>query len=627
MPLHGCSVVEHNKEASKAKQMTIPNNLIERIRLSTNIESIVSQYLPDLKKVGRNFKACCPFHSEKTPSFVVNSEKGLFKCFGCGKGGDVFKFIELMDGITWIEAVKMLAKKAGIEIQSTKGNTLKKSQKTKIFEILENAAKFYNRYLLESTMAQKARTYLQERGVSKDAIDKFKIGFSPKHQLLHAAFKRGFSQQDVCLSGLAVKTRTGNLFEYMSERITFPIFDVQGRVVAFGGRTISNQDAKYLNTPETSVYLKSANFYGLFQNLGSVRKERKMIVLEGYMDVVIPYQFGITTAVATLGTAFTKNHLKIVSSYCDSVTLLFDSDSAGRSATQRALEFLIEEGVECKVAALPERVDADEYLNQYGKESFLNLIEKSSKSAIDFMIGCAKAKFLKNDRAYSAEIKAKIIDELLSFSIKSKNDVLRAEHIKTISQNLHVDEVSVRLELKKKSTKNYRKNKASAQQTVPKIESKKVLTLEENLLHVILKNRALVETLETDYFKNLEQINGNVMSNVELISKIGQNVFIDKKCSKVFGLLKKGLSNTEIKNFLVEEEKSWWAGISIYEIQYTDIQEAFRVILKDVLYARIKKERTEIEKAVEQVGSSACAVSSYEKMQEDYNKLTKILKK
>ncbi len=394
--------------------MAISEDTIERIRLSNSIDSVIREYLPDLKRTGRNWKTCCPFHSEKTPSFIVSPEKGIFKCFSCNAAGDVFKFVMLLDNISWIEAVKKLAKKTNIEIQETKQDIIKVSEKTKLFDILESSAVFYNKCLLESTGAKKAREYIEKRGINRETVNEFKIGFAPKGQFLQWTLKKDYKNDDLLKAGLITKTERGIFFEYMSERVVFPIFDVQGRVVAFGGRTIIDHEIKYLNTPETAVYSKSSNLYGLFQTLSELRKERKIIVLEGYMDVVVPQQFGITGVVATLGTAFTQNHAKLVSRYSDSVTLLFDSDDAGRAAAQRSLEILVGDGIECRVSALPEHVDADEYLNQYGKESFLKLLEDSSKSAIDFMIERVLGGLSSDGIKNSPEIKAKSVSALLN---------------------------------------------------------------------------------------------------------------------------------------------------------------------------------------------------------------------
>ena len=434
----------------------ISEDIIERVRLSSDIVSVIREYLPDLKRAGRNWKACCPFHNEKTPSFIVNSEKGIYKCFGCNAAGDVFKFVMAIDNISWVEAVKKLAQKANIEIKETEKDIVNRTEKTKLFEILESSARFYHRHLLESQSAKAARAYLERRGINLDSVKKFQLGYAPKNQLLEAALKKGNSVEELLKAGLITKTERGSLFEYMSERLVFPIFDVQGRVIAFGGRTLDEkQQPKYLNTPETAVYLKSSNLYGLFQTLSDLRKERKIIMLEGYIDVVVPQQYGISGAVASLGTAFTHNHAKLIARYAESVTVLYDSDDAGRAATQRALEILVEDGADAAVSVLPEHTDADEFLIANGRKAFIKLLEDTSESAIDFMIGRIMAK---TDLS-SPSSKQKSLEELLLFISKSRSEIIRREWVKKVSQNLNVDEEIVWREFKKQRAaglKNYK---------------------------------------------------------------------------------------------------------------------------------------------------------------------------
>jgi DNA primase len=582
--------------------MAISEDIIERIRISNSIESIVREYLPDLKRAGRNWKACCPFHNDKTPSFIVSPEKGIFRCFGCDVAGDVFKFVMLADNISWIESVRKLAQKAGITIQETKQNIIKASEKSKLFDILENAAIFYHKCLCESSNACKARGYLKSRGVLSETINKFNLGFAPKGLLLQSALKKGYAVDCLVKAGLVTKTKKGTFFEYMSERIVFPIYDAQGRVVAFGGRTIGHQEPKYLNTPETIVYSKSSNFYGLYQTLPELRKERKIIVLEGYMDVVIPQQFGVSGTVATLGTAFTQNHAKLIARYSDTVTLLFDSDNAGRTATQKALEVLTASGIEATVSSLPEHIDADEYLNQHGKESFLELAANSSKSAIDFMIDRTYRSLIPVGKVSSPEAKAKTISLLLDFVSKSSNAIIQREWIKKISQHINVDEDAVLKEFKKKYSlklKGYFND--DFKNLISKvIKNKKVtMSLEENLLNLILNNRSYIERVGLDFFQ-------------------------DARCQKIYSLVASGLSDAEILNELSHQETVWFSSLTLNSIKYNDINEAFSIILKDMEEERHKNRRRELEKEILLMTEGRKEKDNT--LFEEYKKLTTLLK-
>ncbi|MDR2191816.1 MAG: DNA primase, partial [Endomicrobium sp.] len=532
----------------------ISEDIIERVRLSTDIVSVIREYLPDLKRAGRNWKARCPFHNEKTPSFVVNSEKGIYKCFGCNASGDVFKFVKEMDNISWVEAVKKLAQKANIEIKETVGkDSVKRSEKTKLFEILESSARFYHRHLLESQSAKTALAYLQKRGVNSDSIKKFQLGYAPRNQLLEAALKKGNAVDDLLKAGLITKTERGNFFEYMSERLVFPIFDVQGRVVAFGGRTLDeSKQPKYLNTPETAVYSKSSNLYGLFQTLSELRKERKIIMLEGYLDVVIPQQFGIAGAVASLGTAFTQNHAKLIARHADSVKLLYDSDDAGRAANQRALEILIENGVETTVSALPENIDADEFLIANGVEAFVRLLEDTSKSAIDFMLWRICAKFDKN----SSEGKQKAAGELLTFVAKSRNNITIRDWIKKVSQTLNLDENLVWLEFKKQRSAQVKSYKVD-EKVVLQVNNQIGLSIEESLLRLITDDKNYINRIQNDIFQ-------------------------DAKCSKVYALLISGAGIADILNAVTEDEKDWFSSLTLINIEYKNKDEVLNILLKDI---------------------------------------------
>jgi DNA primase len=504
----------------------------------------------------------------------------------------------LADNISWIEAVKKLAKRANITIQETEQSSVKPSQKLLLLDILEDSAIFYHRCLMENASSKRAMDYLIKRGITRDTIVKFKIGFCPKGQLIQAAVKKGIVIEDLIKAGIATKTDKGNFFEYMSERIVFPIFDVQGRIVAFGGRTLTDQQPKYINTPETIVYSKSSNLYGLFQTLPHLRRERKVIVLEGYMDVVVPQQFGVVGAVASLGTAFTQKHVKVISRYADSVTLLFDSDDAGRIAACRALEVLVEEGIETKVSSLPENVDADEYLNQYGKEAFLKLIETTSKSAIDFMI----TRVYGDNKEKSPEIKAKAVSQLLDFVAKSSNAIVQSEWIKNVSQYLNIGETIIYKEFKKKKAlklSGYAKE-CGVNLNKKTYKSKKVaMSLEENLLNIILNNREFIQRISVDYF-------------------------FDARCKKVFELTILGLSDAEILNSLSQEDAIWFSELTLNNIEYSNINEAFNTILKDIELSLFKKRRALLEKEI--LLMTEGKKKKDDNLFDEYKKLTILLK-
>ncbi|MDR1928484.1 MAG: DNA primase [Endomicrobium sp.] len=578
--------------------MTISHDIIEKIRMSNDIESVVKEYLPDLKVVGRNLKVRCPFHDEKTPSFIISPEKGIFKCFGCNIVGDVFKFVMLINNISWIEAVKKLAIKSKIKIYETKQEAFRVSEKIKLLNILKISSEFYHEYLIKNINARKARDYLKKRGINHEMLKKFKIGYAPKGQLLMSLIhKNGYTMNDILRSGVGTKIKN-EFFEYMADRIVFPIFNVHGSVIAFGGRSIGNHNIKYLNTPETLLYSKSSILYGLFQALPNLCKDKSIIILEGYIDVIISQQFGITGSVAILGTTFSKNHAKLISRYSNNVILLFDSDTAGRSATQKSLEILVKyyTSINISVPALPENVDIDEYLNKYGKEEFLKLLKNSSKGAIDFMISKTYDKNIKN----SPEVKAMAISTLLNFVLKSPSVIIQREWIKIIAQNIGVTENLILEEFKNKQKLNFNTRNHNVKNLIKVITeiSKKSISLEENLLNFILNNR--------DYIK-----------------KIDVNYFREERCKRVFNLLISGVSDVDILNILSEQDAEWFSNLTLNVVKYSDLVKAFGIILKDVKFDILEKERRQLESKIILMNDEN---KKDAEMFEKYKKLTVFLK-
>lgn len=579
--------------------MSIPDQVIEQIRTASDIVSVIGDYVPDLKKAGRNFKCCCPFHTEKTPSFVVSPEKGIFRCFGCGVAGDVFKFVMLIENISWIESVKKLAEKNGITIQETFNEKYSVSEKTKIFELLERTAKFYHRCLLESSSASFVRDYVRQRGMTDETIKKFMIGYAPKGKLLESAKKKGYAYDMLSKSGLFTKTDFGNIFEYMSERLVFPILDIQGRVVAFGGRTLADSKAKYLNTPETIVYSKSSNLYGLYQTLPELRKEKSIIVVEGYMDVVLSQQYGVCGAVAPLGTAFTAQQAKLINRYAENVTLLFDPDDAGRTATYRALEICAENNMSVKASSLPEGIDPDEYLLENGKDSFYNLINKNSKTAMEFVFDSVLA----GNKIRTAQDKAKIVSILLNFVEKNKNIIVQREYVKFIAQKLNIDEDVIWQEFKRKSVFKTKQEDNFVEKNNVRLKT----SLEEKLLKFLLdiNNRQYIKKLQKDFFTDSNCIliynmlleNGNI-SIAQILSKIN-----DKRQEQWFSNL--AIVNEQIKAEDGKNEDS------------VELYETFNILCRDIELEKLNKERKLLVKEV--------SLMTEGKMPSDKNKIDRLI--
>lgn len=376
----------------------IPEDILQSILESANIRQIVNESVP-LKKRGTNWVGLCPFHADKDPSFSVNEDKQIFYCFGCGEGGNAFKFLMKLKGLTFIEAVKELASRYGIEIPErplSPSQEKRREQHNFLYEVNEAAASFFHSGLTKSRYASRARDYLHNRGMSENIIKLFKIGWAEESwdSLLKHLQEKEFSPTLLEQAGLVVKKKNGDgWYDRFRGRIIFPIVSRQGRTVAFGGRilpeTSSSQSymdqPKYLNSPETEIYHKSRELYGFAQNKSDIRRKGSGYVVEGYMDLLALYAAEVHNVVATLGTALTETHVKFLKGICNDWILLFDGDSAGRKAASRALPFFYKFDLRTKVITLDNKDDPDSFIRREGKESLYRMTE-TAPSGIDFVL-------------------------------------------------------------------------------------------------------------------------------------------------------------------------------------------------------------------------------------------------
>ncbi|MFY9398482.1 MAG: DNA primase, partial [Desulfomonilia bacterium] len=330
---------------------------VEKIKGSTDIVSVVSGYVA-LKKRGRTFVGLCPFHAEKTPSFHVNPARQTYKCFGCGKGGDVFNFLMEIKGLSFAESLKELADQAGITLEDRRDP--RKSEKKRIYDINRMALEFFRR-MLRSPAGEGAMAYLRKRGLSEETIDAFELGFAPEgwDSLLKELRSRGVGAEAAARCGLLAERSSGGHYDRFRGRVIFPIRDISSEVIAFGGRILGEGEPKYLNSPETAVFTKRKVLYNLHRVRGAIRSSG-VAVVEGYMDVVSLSNAGFPAAVATLGTALTEDHVQLLSRFTDRVSLVFDGDAAGRNATLRAVEPFLGSEIIPKAVLLPQGKDPDD---------------------------------------------------------------------------------------------------------------------------------------------------------------------------------------------------------------------------------------------------------------------------
>lgn len=343
----------------------ISDKTTREVRARSSIVEVVSDYVT-LRKTGHNHSGLCPFHSEKTPSFTVNEEKGVFYCFGCQAGGDVFKFLMLYDGLTFPESVERLAERYGIRVESSDpGGARRDARRGDLFRLNEQAAEFFQAQLQDASQGARGRAYLKKRGVDESLWRLFRLGFAPRGDALTGRF--GSAPGEAAEAGLLVERERGRYRDRFFDRIIFPITDPGGKVVGFGGRVIDDGSPKYLNSPETPLFHKGSQVYGLGQAREGVRAMDRVVVVEGYLDVLALVQSGVPHAVATLGTALTADHLRLLARYTRNVTALFDGDAAGRNAAARSFEAFQQAGVWGQAAFLPQGEDPDTFVRSRGK--------------------------------------------------------------------------------------------------------------------------------------------------------------------------------------------------------------------------------------------------------------------
>ena len=426
----------------------IPSDVIESIRDRLDIVELVREYVPGLKRAGRTFKACCPFHQEKTPSFTVSSEKQAWYCFGCQSGGDVFGFVMRIENLAFPEVAQRLAERAGVNWKPAEEAVgPQERERRAVKAALEFAKDFYRRILKTAPEAEPARAYLRRRKVSPDIEERFELGFalSGGGTFLEAALRKGFQPDVLVKAGLAALREGGGRYrDYFWSRLLFPIRSARGEVSGFGGRVLGDQEPKYLNSPDGPLFSKGKLLYGLYQGGPSLRKEKKALLLEGYVDVLAAHQFGFDTAVAPLGTALTPDHVAALKRYVEDVVIVFDPDNAGANASLRSAELLLDQGLFVSIATVPEGLDPDELLHGKGKGAFEEVLGRATDLA-EFQTELA----LRRRPPKSLEDKAKLAGEVLKTVSRQTNPILRQEWVKRLAQRLGLDEAALHAELER----------------------------------------------------------------------------------------------------------------------------------------------------------------------------------
>lgn len=470
-------------------------DIISRVRDSVDIVDLVSGYV-SLKKTGKNHTGLCPFHAEKTPSFSVNPDKQIFHCFGCGAGGDVFKFIELQEGLNFPDAVRALAGRAGISLPTdsrSRGQDKKSEDERKVLlEIVADAVEYFRKEL-EWPAGSAARAYLQKRGVTDAIVQDFALGYvKPEWDgLLRHLKQKGYAFGQMEKAGLIVKRSEGEgYYDRFRGRIIFPIRDIAGKVIAFGGRVMDDSLPKYLNSSETPLYSKSNTLYCLDMAKEFGRRQGYFIIVEGYLDAIACHQYGVRNAVATLGTALTEGHLRLMRRFSDKLVLIFDPDPAGVKASLRGFDLFMTSGMKVNVVSLPDGDDPDTFLQKHGHDAFAACLRKSVKF-MDFVL----EQVLKSGSLASIDDKVQKAEEMLGFIAKIPSGIERDHYIKKTAEALDLNETVLRQEIPT-HTRRAASASGGAKGFVPVPAWGHRPKAEEILIHLMLKDEEIARSLK-----------------------------------------------------------------------------------------------------------------------------------
>lgn len=445
----------------------IPDEKKEEVRGAADIVEVVEDYVK-LKRSGRSWKGLCPFHDEKTPSFHVTPDLGIYKCFGCGESGDVFNFVMEMEGVGFMEAMRSLADRYGVSLPEEDDPEFDEEHHLRegIYHALKYAGVFFYRHLRETKEAQKAREYLKKRGYNREIVKKYGLGYAPKNgnKLYKTAIDSGLNEEYLLEAGLIKPSkRNDGFYDAFRGRLMFPIFNPSGKVIAYAGRIIGNEKtAKYINSPQTKVYNKSEVLYGINFAKNEIRKTNEVILVEGYTDVISLQQYGIDNVVASSGTSLTPQQMKLLHRYGDAITMIYDSDSAGQRAMKRGINIALREGMDVKLLELPEDEDPDSYVRQFGKDAFKEMKKEESEDFLTYQIHKAK----EEGRWENPTEKKKVISEILESIAYMPDQVSRETFVQHLNSKAKVgdralfDELGkIRQELKEERAKARRREK------------------------------------------------------------------------------------------------------------------------------------------------------------------------
>ena len=562
--------------------MRYSDEIIEEVKQSNDIVEVVSQYI-HLKRSGRNFFGLCPFHNEKSPSFSVSPDKQIYHCFGCGVGGNVIGFISRIEGLGFKEAIETLAERANIVLPTNVNNTDSKKEelKAKVYKVNTFAAEYYHKKLYEPS-SKAAQQYIKQRKLNNEILENFKIGFSGNFDELYQALKKeGFKEEEILESGLVNKNDKGMYIDRYRNRLMIPILDERNRVIAFGGRVLDDSKPKYINSPENIVYSKGRHLFGL--NVAKKGDTKKLLIVEGYMDVISLHQRGITNVVASLGTALTTQQGWLLRKNTEQVILGFDSDGAGQTAIMRAMEVMQNMGCDIRVLQMEGAKDPDEFIIKYGSARFQKLIDNAI-SLIEF-----KVKVLKQDlNLENASDKIKFLNEIANILSKIDNTMEKEIYIEKIAKGYNISKEAIyaqvnKLEYANKKTSNaleksrpvLRKKEEKANAEISEETKKRENTIISILINNPESYNIIKQNIKIEDFKDETNINilKSIYSELEKENP-NLNIVLDH------------IEDEKIQNHLTE--------IMAEDYGITDNEKAIQDILKKYEREKLEKRRDEI---------------------------------
>ncbi len=586
----------------------LSESFISELKARNDIEEVISSYV-NVKRRGRNLVGLCPFHSEKTPSFTVYPDSQSFYCFGCGAGGDVVTFVKKIENLDYIEAVKSLAQRAGLAMPEDGYDDSYAKLKTRVLEINRETARFYHQCLI-SPVGKKALEYLRGRGLSDNTIRRFGLGFAPESwdAVIKHLRGKGFTFDEMAAAAVAVKSARGSYYDQFRGRVIFPIIDIRGNVIAFGGRLMDGQGPKYLNSPDTPVFKKSRNLFAL--NYAKSSKESALILAEGYMDVVALHQAGFTNAVATLGTALTAEQARMISQYAAEVVIAYDSDGAGQKATNRAINIFGEIGLPVRVLKVQDAKDPDEFIKKFGATRFKMLLEGAG-SAMEFEIAKLRAKYDLD----SPDGKVGFLKEFAGFMAGIRNPIERDVYVTKTAQELGVAKDPLLVQINyiiRQRAKSDEKKKArdlsvfasgpNERRDPQRMSNLKEALAEERLIGILLKNpdyhgdilgKIRPEDFVTDFNREIFSVISDRLGqnrSVELIALSEQ--LSEEQMAKVAQVLADSASTRATRKEAMDYVETILAGKN--RKSAAEVQQMDREALKDYVAQMAKRKKETI---------------------------------